>query len=187
MSQPDYAGLGAYAKAFSGLTPEREQTLKEMGPHVIPKLGAVTEGFYATLQAIPKAATFLEGRLEPLKKTHSQWLEAIFTREHDAEYVAHMYHVGEVHVKVKLPVEFMAGGITQIQGHMVAIIAEAAQGDPAKIRAWLEAVNAALGFALIVMQESYQTSTLSAELEKFLSITGMSRTLFNNLAAAYKD
>jgi hypothetical protein len=98
-----------------------------------------------------------------------------------------MYHVGEVHVKVKLPVEFMAGGITQIQGHMVAIITEAAQGDPAKIRSWLEAVNAALGFSLIIMQESYQTSTLSAELEKFLSITGMSRTLFNNLASAYKE
>jgi len=48
----------------------------------------------------------------------------------------------------------------------------------------LEAINAALGFSLMVMQESYQASTLAGELEKFLAITGMSRTLFNNLAEA---
>jgi len=36
------------------------------------------------------------------------------------------------------------------------------------------------------MQESYQAGSLAQELEKFLSISGMSRTLFDNLAKAYK-
>ena len=48
-------------------------------------------------------------------------------------------------------------------------------------------MNAVLGFSLMVMQESYQSSSLAAELEKFLAITGMSRTLFDNLALAYKE
>ena len=39
----------------------------------------------------------------------------------------------------------------------------------------------------MVMQESYQASSLAAELEKFLSITGMSRQLFDNLAEAYTN
>jgi hypothetical protein len=37
------------------------------------------------------------------------------------------------------------------------------------------------------MQESYQSSLLAQELDKFMAITGISRALFNNLAAAYKD
>lgn len=187
MSDIDIEELTRYAKAFAGLTPEREALLKTMAPLVVPRLAHVTDGFYATLQSIPKAAPFLEGRLESLKQTHVRWLEGIFTSQHDETYVRNMYHVGEVHVRVKLPVEFMAGGITQIHGRLAPIVVDAAQGDSAKAAAWLEAINAALGFALIVMQESYQSSTLSAELEKFLAITGMSRTLFNNLAAAYKD
>lgn len=48
------------------------------------------------------------------------------------------------------------------------------------------AINAVLGFSLLVMQGSFQTGKLAEELERFLSVSGMSRTLFNNLAAAYK-
>jgi hypothetical protein len=36
------------------------------------------------------------------------------------------------------------------------------------------------------MQESYQSSSLAEELERFLIITGMSRLLFDNLAKAYR-
>ncbi len=38
----------------------------------------------------------------------------------------------------------------------------------------------------MVMQEAYQGSSFTEELEKFLTITGMSCTLFNHLAEAYK-
>ncbi len=187
MAHTDFAALAAYAKAFSGLTPARERALKESAPLLLPHLGQVTENFYTTLQSIPNTRPYLEGRIDALKQTHKRWLEGVFSRDYDEHYAADMYRVGEVHVKVNLPVEFMAGGIALIQGQLVALVIDAAQGDIDKAKAWLEAVVAAMGFALIIMQESYQTSTLSAELEKFLSITGMSRTLFNNLAAAYKN
>ncbi|MEJ2694930.1 MAG: protoglobin domain-containing protein [Candidatus Thiodiazotropha sp.] len=51
----------------------------------------------------------------------------------------------------------------------------------------LKAINAVIGFSLLVMQQSYQLSSLSAELDRFLGITGMSMTLFENLASAYKN
>ena len=51
----------------------------------------------------------------------------------------------------------------------------------------VKAVNGVTGFCLIIMQESYQSSLLAQELDKFMAITGISRALFNNLAAAYKD
>lgn len=37
----------------------------------------------------------------------------------------------------------------------------------------------------MIMQQSYQESSIAEELEKFLKISGMSRTLFTNLAKAY--
>ncbi len=98
-----------------------------------------------------------------------------------------MYRVGEVHVKVKLPVEFMAGGITLIGNALLPIVARVCDGNYERCMSAHSAINAVLGFSLIVMQESYQTLSLAAELEKFLVITGMSRKLFDNLAKAYKD
>ena len=51
----------------------------------------------------------------------------------------------------------------------------------------LVAISAVTGMSLLIMQQSYQEASLADELEKFLKISGMSRTLFANLAAAYKD
>jgi hypothetical protein len=185
MSKTDLFELTTYAKAFSELTPEREACLLEIGEILKPRLGQVTDRFYETLQTIRKAQPFIEGRVDALKKTHRMWLEGLFTGPFDENFAAAMYRVGDVHVKVKLPVEFMAGATTLIGQELTQLVIDAYGSDPAKCRDALTAINAILGFCLLIMQESYQSSTLASELEKFLQITGMSRTLFNNLAAAY--
>ena len=186
MPQVDFDALTEYAKRFSGLTPEYEALLAEVGPGVKPMLGEVTDSFYGTLVTIDKTKPFVEGRLDGLKATHKQWLETLFTGPYDSNYTAHMYHVGDVHVKVNLPVEFMAGGMTLIGNELLPVVSKVCGGDHEKCIKTTAAVNAMLGFSLMVMQESYQASSLAAELEKFLAITGMSRKLFDNLADAYK-
>ncbi len=186
MDKLDFTDLKNYCKAFCALTPERETLLRTIAPEVVPYLGEVTDGFYAQLTQIERAQPFLANRLESLKHTHRQWLESVFTSDFDEEYTRYIYHVGDVHVKVKLPVEFMAGAMTQIQQHLLPILVRLYGHDAEKLSNILSAVSAALGFNLQVMQESYQASSLSAELEKFLKITGMSRKLFDNLAAAYR-
>ncbi len=186
MKEVDFNKLMDYARAFSGYTREREAVLVEAGKDLIPRLTEVTDHFYGVLDKIPEAKPFIEGRVEQLKKTHRQWLENVLAGPCDVNYTEAMYHVGDVHVQVKLPVEFMAGGICLIQESFVAVITELYKDDTARIKVVLEALNAALGFSLMVMQESYQASSLAEELERFLAITGMTRTLFNNLAQAYK-
>jgi len=186
METVDFAILTSYCKAFCGLTPEREALLKEVSAEVGPHLEQVTESFYAELAQIPTAQPFLEGRIDALKQTHLVWLQSLFTADFDEAYTSQIYHVGDVHVKVKLPVEFMAGAMAQIQQHIVPIVVGLYGHDPLKLSAVLGAIMAVLGFNLQVMQESYQASSLSQELMKFLKITGMSRRLFDNLAAAYR-
>ncbi len=187
MKDVDFNKLMNYARSFSKYTPEREAILVKASQDILPKLAVVTDSFYATLESIPEARPFIESRLDTLKSTHHQWLEGLLKGPCDLNYTEAMYKVGDIHVKVNLPVEFMAGGISLIQDAFIPLITEIYTDDPERVRAVLEAINAALGFSLMVMQESYQVSSLAEELERFLAITGMSRPLFNNLAEAYKS
>jgi truncated hemoglobin YjbI len=183
----DFDKLTRYAKSFSGLTPEREALLVEVGTQIKPKLPGITHDFYQQLLAIPEASSFLEGRVESLKKTHVRWMEGLFSGPFDKTYTEHMYKVGDVHVKVNLPVEFMAGAMTLINNQLIGLIVETYGDDKERCAQILAAVNAVTGMTLLVMQQSYQAASLAEELERFLKISGMSRALFTNLATAYKD
>jgi hypothetical protein len=181
-----FTELSASAKAFAGCTSERERLLHDIAPQVLPELGRVTDRFYSRLQAIPRTAPYLEGRLPSLRRTHHAWLDSLFTEEYDTAFVEKMYRVGDAHVHANLPIEFMAGGMTLIAAELIPLVLRIAKDDVDRQVALAGAVNAALGFALIVMQESYQTSRLFAEQQRFLAITGMSRSRFNDLAALWR-
>jgi hypothetical protein len=180
----DYPALCSYARNFSRLTNEKIELLQSVSSTVQPHVMTITESFYAHLATIPKTKPYLEGRLENLKSTHAAWVAELFTSQYDENYTRKMFTVGDVHVKVKLPVEFMAGAVSIIQAELIRLFSQLYKDDP--ILADLnEAIIAATSFSLLVMQESFQSSSLAQELEKFLKITGMSRKLFNNLALAY--
>jgi hypothetical protein len=187
MSQTDFATLCQRGKLNSGFDSEDEKLLIQEGGRLLPYLAEVTEKFYDELQQIPAAVPYLEGRVEGLKATHLAWLQTIFSGPYDADFAASMHKVGEVHVQVKLPVEFMASGTLLIKKHLVPILTQVYAGDALRMGLMMKAVNGVTGFCLIIMQESYQSSLLAQELDKFMAITGISRALFNNLANAYKD
>ncbi|MEJ2619255.1 MAG: protoglobin domain-containing protein [Candidatus Thiodiazotropha sp.] len=183
----DYEQLMRYAKQFSGVTEQMEETLQGLYERVKPNMADVTEDFYAVLLDIPKAEPFLKDRVDSLKETHIKWLETVFSGPFDVDYVRAMYRVGDVHVKAKLPVEFMAGAMALVSTRLIAMLGTIIIDDQKRFVEAVSAVNAILGFTLMVMQQSYESSRLAEELEKFLKITGMSRTLFDNLASAYKE
>jgi hypothetical protein len=187
MSQTDFDTLCQRGKLNSGFDAEDEQLLLQEGARMLPFLAEVTEKFYAELQQIPAAVPYIEGRIEGLKATHLAWLNTVFSGPYDAGFAAHMHKVGEVHVQVKLPVEFMASGTLLIKKHLVPILTQVYADDVVRMGQMMKAVNGVTGFCLIIMQESYQSSLLAQELDKFMAITGISRALFNNLANAYKD
>lgn len=187
MESIDMQALCNYARQFSGMNEDKVAVLRQIYPDISAHLQDVTDAFYERLQQIPKTTAFIEGRIDGLKQTHINWLHELFTSDYGEEYTRKLYHVGDVHVKVKLPVEFMAGATTIIQSELTRIFSEIYSQDQEMMGKAIQALNAATGFALLVMQESYQSSSMAEELEKFLQITGMSRMLFNNLAKAYRD
>ena len=182
----DFSLLCAESKQLSGLTREDEATLRELADLILPALDGVTERFYATLAAVPRTAAFIEGRVDLLKKTHRAWLESLFTRDIDADYAEWMYQIGAVHVRVNLPVEFMTSGMSLVLRELLLLLGASGHLDTATRARGGAAIGSVCGFSQLLMQKSYDSGKLAGELEKFLNITGMSRKLFDNLAAAYK-
>ena len=171
------------ARSFSALGEAESATLTGLAPLVVPRLDGVTDRFYERLQSIPEAAVFVEGRLDSLRRTHRAWLEKLFSGSYDAGYAAEMYRVGEAHVEVRLPLEFMAGATTLIMDALIEVLEDVCR-DRDHLAESSRAVNAVLGYSLMIMQESYHATSLANQLTRFLRVTGMSRDLFNNLASS---
>ncbi|MCF6336397.1 MAG: protoglobin domain-containing protein [Gammaproteobacteria bacterium] len=182
--KPDFIELTRYAKQFSGLTIEKEDVLLSVKDEVAPLLVTVTDNFYDAMNDIPEAASYLEGRITGLKQTHLNWMNSVFTGPYNEKYTESMYDVGDIHVRVNLPVEFMSGGVTLICNELYKIIFELYGEDSVKTHNLISAINSALGFSLFVMQKSYNASVDEA-LDKFLLITGMSEALFAKLSSSF--
>lgn len=185
MTELYFAQLCAATREFIGLTAEREALLHALAPRIAPALDGVTDHFYRQLQRIARAAPMIEGRMPQLRTTHRAALSAMFTSTYDAGYVERLYRVGEAHVRARMPIEFMSGGMS-ITGEALipAVVRLCTPGD--EQLAACAAVHAAMGFSLMVMQESYQLSRLVEEQERFLEVTGISRELFQNLATTHR-
>ncbi|MDD1605941.1 MAG: protoglobin domain-containing protein [Methylococcaceae bacterium] len=155
----DFDALIGNSKSLSGLTPELEACLKEIAPILVPQLEKVTDTFYLRLIMIPNTSLFLESRMEQLDKlkaTHLAWLTSLFTRDINAEFAKDMRHVGDVHVSIQLPIEFMAGSMSLINKELIKLIIDALGDDKEQCTKALQAITAVTGLTLIIMQKSYQ-------------------------------
>ncbi len=185
MTELYFAQLCTATREFVGLTAEREAFLHALAPRIAPALDGVTDHFYRQLQRIARAAPMIEGRLQQLRTTHRAALGEMFTATYDGAYVERLYRIGEAHVRSRMPIEFMSGGMAITGQALVPEVAKVcAPGD--EQMAACAAVQAAMGFGLMVMQESYQLSRLVEEQQRFLEVTGISRELFQNLATSHR-
>ncbi len=183
MTTIDFSALCEQAKAYSGFEAEDAAILAQEAPRLSPYLNTITDAFYTELQTIPEALPFLEGRIGTLKTTHTAWLNKVFQGPYDADFAAYMHHVGVIHVEVKLPEKFMTSGIGLINKHLIPLLPQIYRHEPEMVGPLLKALNAATSFCLLIMLESYR----GHELERFMEVTGISRVLYNNLAAAYRN
>lgn len=155
----DFDALIGNSKLLSGLTPELETCLKEIAPILVPQLEKVTDTFYLRLIMMPSTSLFLEDhkdRLDKLKATHLAWLTSLFVRDINAEFAKDMRHVGDVHVSIQLPIEFMAGSMSLINKELIKLIIDALGDDKEQCTKALQAITAVTALTLIIMQKSYQ-------------------------------
>lgn len=155
----DFDALMANGKSISGLTPEFEDCLKEIAPIIIPHLPQVTEAFYLGLIATPNSNNFLNDhipQLGRLKETHLNWLNSLFTQDIDSQFTERMVKVSDTHVIIKLPLELMVGAMFLISRELIGIVVSEFGGNSRRCIQAMQAVNAVLGFSLVIMQQSYK-------------------------------
>ncbi|MFO1303994.1 MAG: protoglobin domain-containing protein [Burkholderiales bacterium] len=186
MTELYFAQLCEATREFVGLTPSREALLHGLAPGITPALDQVTDHFYRQLQRIARAAPMIEGRLPQLRATHRAALEAMFSSNYDAAYVERLYRIGEAHVRARMPIEFMSGGMAITGETLIPAVVKLCEPGEAQLAA-CGAVHCAMGFSLMVMQESYQLSRAVEEQERFLQVTGISRELFQSLANTHRS
>ena len=153
------AELLNYGKALAGLTPELEAHLQIIAPKLLPHLPRVTDTFYARLIALPAAAVFLDShnvRLDTLKENHTRWLNGLFTQAIDADFAQRMTKVGDIHVGIQLPLNFMTGAMSLINKELIDVISTEFASSPNDCAKALKAVIAVTSLALIIMQQSYE-------------------------------
>ena len=86
-----------------------------------------------------------------------------------------------------LPVKFMLGGMGPITDRLIPLVFDTYRNQPLQGFDLLRALNAVMNFSLMVMQHSYQSTSLAAKLKHFPVITGMNRNLFENLASDHHN
>lgn len=93
--------------ALMGLTPAEKALLHDLAPlagDVAPKM---TEAFYARLFQHEQTTEYLQSA--PMERLHSmvaQWFTELFTGQYDAEYARKRLAIGQIHVRIGLPVRY---------------------------------------------------------------------------------
>jgi len=182
----DFSKLNAYCKRFCDLTTDKELLIKRIAPDIVSQLPSVTNAFYSHLSTLDEVSPFIEGKVEILKATHLNWLTDLFICDLNDDFAAQLYHVGVVHVRIKLPSDFMTGAIIHLQQNLIEVVTKLYSSEPSKLANVIQALNSLFGYNLQLMQLSYQRSMMTAELIRFLSVTGISEKLFLNMLAAYE-
>ena len=158
----DFDTLIADNKQLTGLTPELEHCLKDAASIIVPQLNKVTDAFYIRLITTPSTYKFLENntnQLDKLKATHLAWLTSLFVRDIDASFAKDMSHVGDVHLAIQLPIEFMSAAMSLMNKELIRIVIDSLGDDKEQCLKVLQAISAVTALTLVLMQKSYQLWT----------------------------
>jgi len=105
-----------------GLSAEDARLLGELESAAAARGPQMAEDFYGRLGAHAQAVEFIDGiPMAGLHKTIIEWFTQLFSGSYDATYAARRLRIGEVHVKIGLPVRYPLAMLDVILPHGIAI------------------------------------------------------------------
>ena len=148
--------------------------LQKLAP-VFDKHGpAITRNFYDILGKFPTTAKLIEGRVDSLMATHTQWMKELFAGDYGEDYFNRRVRIGETHVRIGLRPYYVEAVMNNIRtAGQLAIHEE--MGDEAS--ALTTSLLKILDLDLIVINLAYAEDRL----DRISSFTGMSRKLIENV------
>src|ERR1041385_59302 len=107
--------------AYVGFTADDSARLRAIWPSVEPEAVAIADRFYATILRFEDARrVFVDiAQVERLKKTLVRWMGELCAGPHDHAYYELRQRIGRMHVKVKLPQQYMFTAMNLLREDLV--------------------------------------------------------------------
>lgn len=144
---------------IGGLCSQDVGVLQALQPLLAPHLPEVTDRFYDALLSDVQTAPYLEGRLEALKKTHLHWIMDLLGGVYDQAFIERQKHIGEIHVKVRVPPLFVAASMSHLRSALPRLIHKVAT-DPEQGARGVKAIIEILDFCHLLIDEKYQETLM---------------------------
>jgi len=167
-------------KSFLGFDESDRAVLQSLKPLFVEHGPGITDRFYEVLGQNEATARLIEGRVEQLKATHGVWMMELFDGDYGRAYFDRREKIGQAHVRINLPPEFVEGVMSFIRTEGIKLIHANLQGDEAD-----KAVGAlikVLDLDLIVINLAYAEERI----DRITKLTGMRRRLIENIIRASK-
>lgn len=145
-------------KQYLQFGPDDEAALRSVRALVAPAFDACTERFYAHITAHPPARAVLEAgesRVGHLKVTLKIWLQQLFDGPWDEAYFERRMRIGRVHVRIKLPQQYMVTAMHGLREQLLETLIAA--GETRAVTALTRLID----LELCIMMQSYQEQLLS--------------------------
>jgi len=88
------------------LTDHERHLLATLQPQAKTHAPELAEAFYQRITLNDKAAEYVVGQVDHLKGTLQDWFIELFSGEYGTEYVRRRLKIGQVHVRIGLPVRY---------------------------------------------------------------------------------
>ncbi len=143
---------------YVGFSDRDAAVLRELRGTLEPYLPRVIDRFYGEILRHAGAKRILSGgeaQLARLRAHLYQWLHSLLSGPMDAAYLQQRFTIGQVHVRVGLPQQYMVAAMHVIRDEFDLILNEL---DADEAEPYRHAIQKALSIDLATMLESYKNS-----------------------------
>lgn len=142
--------------SLMNLSTEEQTLLGSLANQAEAAAPKMTEAFYARLFAHDNTAEYLKDvSIDRLHTMVSQWFTELFSGKYDTDYAKRRMTIGQIHVRIGLPVRYPLAMLDVVMPFGEAITQESA--DPAKA---VTAFRKVLALDIAIFNQSYEDNQL---------------------------
>jgi signal transduction histidine kinase len=153
--------------AYVGFTEADTARLRALWPFVEPEARAIADRFYATILRFPRATAVFEdmAQVERLKTTLVRWMSELCAGPHDRAYFELRQRIGRMHVKIRLPQQYMFTAMNLLREDLIRI----ARFDPETTLSILRITDIELAIMLGTYMDEQEHEKLASLRELIVS------------------
>ena len=157
---------------------EEAKILKELQPQMEVLADTFVDEFYDYIWGFGKTAQFLKNKdiITHHRAKIKEWFINLFCGKYDMPYFRHLYKIGEVHVKIGLPTDYVNSAFSFVRIFTLKSIEDNFENKTRHVQE-INAIEKIIDINLGVLTSSYREE----ELGKFLSLSKFEKSILVGL------